>query len=113
MSKRDKLEMLLRDRCGDRADISSVVGDIMSIFKMTDKAYRHGNGPVYKRSMIIVWTDGEDVIVPQQELFNLDSEIEGDEGHSCDQMGCGQEHIVARFKFPKGCHQRPKMQEAS
>jgi hypothetical protein len=46
----------------------------------------------YRLNAQEVWTDGDDVIV----LGIPPREYEEENGHNCDDMGCGQCHVILR-----------------
>jgi hypothetical protein len=57
----------------------------------------------FREVTLRAWTDGDTVIVPEQEGFWLPEETpyEGPGSHDCDANGCGWEHVLARFRLPK------------
>lgn len=63
-------------------------------------AERDGVPEGFRKIALIAYTDGRQVIVPDQSALPLPCEtVEGD--HDCDANGCGWEHVLARFLLPR------------
>ena len=48
---------------------------------------------------IEAYTNGRMIVVPEQKSWPITNDPE--DGHNCDVMGCGQEHIVARIEVQR------------
>jgi hypothetical protein len=57
----------------------------------------------FREVTLKAFTDGVIVVIPEQAGFWLPDETvpEGDGSHDCDALGCGWEHVLAKFRLPQ------------
>ena len=66
---------------------------------------RTGIPPGWRKVFLAAYTDGQQVIVTDEGDVGLGDD---EDDHSCDAMGCGWAHVLARFNLPSPIPVEPR-----
>jgi hypothetical protein len=62
---------------------------------------RTGLPPGWTAVTLHAYTDGKQVVVTDHGSITWEGRGEVEDDHDCDAMGCGWEHVLARFQLPQ------------